>query len=242
MYLTAGAGDRTLSGASAATGDTLIGGAGNDTLTGGGGNTDVITLTAGGNDVVRFTAEADGGTTTADNITGFTTYTSSSSSSTAQTDYDRIVFLYGDVTDNAEGVFGDTDDVIFDETDDNEVAVGGYVALDADDYVEFSGVASGGSAIVADAVNVITGRGYDSLITAVSANAAAADDDGQAIVIFYNTAAQRAEMYYVSNIEEEGDADPATAGTLLAYFTDITLTGVSGLAKENFAIEATVAV
>jgi hypothetical protein len=230
LYLTAGAGDRTLSGASSATGDTLIGGAGNDTLTGGGGVIDTITLTAGGTDYVRFTADTDGGAA-ADNITGFTTYTSSSASSTAQTGYD--VFLF---THEAEGVFDAATDLIFAATDEvQEYTDGDVVTLVSTDYTEFAGAESAGEALVTNKVNIITGRGYASLDAVIEANLDEEDDEGQVIVGFFNSSTQRLEIYHVTDLGDEGSNNEA--GTLLAFSSEISLTGVSGLDYRNFAIQ-----
>jgi hypothetical protein len=230
LYLTAGAGDRTLSGASSATGDTLIGGAGNDTLTGGAGAIDTITLTSGGTDYVRFTADTDGGAA-ADNITGFTTYTTSSASSTAQTGYDVFLIMH-----EAEGVFDAATDLIFAATDEvQEYTDGDVVTLVSTDYTEFAGAESGGGDLVTDKVNIITSRSYASLDAAIDANMAEADDEGEAVVGFYNSGTQRFEIYHVTDLGDEDSNNEA--GTLLAFSSEISLTGVSGLDYRNFAIQ-----
>ncbi len=209
----------------------MIGGAGNDTLTGGAGVSDTITLTAGGTDYVRYTATTDGASSV-DNIVGFTTYTSSSASSTAQVGYD--VFLF---THEAEGVFDNAADVIFDATDgDEEYAEGDVITLSSSDYTEFSGAESGGEALVTDKVNIITSRGYANVADAIAANLDEEDDEGGAILGFYNTGTQRVEIYFAANFGDEGDAT-AQSTTLLAFNSDISLTGISGLSHQNFAIQ-----
>ena len=237
------------SGANSTTGggDTLIGGAGNDTITGGDGSPDVVTLTAGGTDSVRFTALGDGGDAV-DTISGFTTYTVSAASTAVLSGYDKIVFTYDA---EAEGVFAhDTtttaEGLAFDETDDTEAAIGAVVTLLSDDYTEITGLAPTSAAaatsglMAVGAINVIKSTGYASLISAVESNAEEEADEGTGIVIFYNTSSMATEMYYVSDFGVDGDED--AAGTLLATFSDVTLTGLGGFAADNFAIEYLVAV
>ena len=48
------------------------------------------------------------------------------------------------------------------------------------------------------------------------------------------------EMYYVSDFGDDGDEN--AAGTLLATFSDVTLTGLGGFSANNFAIEYLAAV
>ena len=237
------------SGANSTTGggDTLIGGAGNDTITGGDGSPDVVTLTAGGTDSVRFTSLGDGGDAV-DTISGFTTYTVSAASTAVVSGYDKIVFTYDA---EAEGVFAyDTsttaEGLAFDETDDTEAAIGAVVTLLSDDYTEITGLAPTSAAaatsglLAVGAVNVIKSTGYASLISAVESNAEEEADEGTGIVIFYNTSSMATEMYYVSDFGADGDED--AAGTLLATFSDVTLTGLGGFSADNFAIEYLAAV
>jgi hypothetical protein len=64
---------------------------------------------------------------------------------------------------------------------------------------------------------------------------AEADDEGEAVVGFYNSGTQRFEIYHVTDLGDEGSNNEA--GTLLAFSSEISLTGVSGLDYRNFAIQ-----
>ena len=246
-------------------GDTLTGGAGNDTIDGGGGFTNVIDLSYGGTDTVKITdqfiqfdaSEADfaGGlegaiagtlNVAADALTGFTTYTNGVTS-TVQTGYDKFAFQA--VTDDgnsedeeAELFLGDSALVLANtNTGDPTTTNGTYVALSSDDYTEFAGAVSGGDGFTVNKVNIITGRGYDSYELALAANDSdetASDEDGQAILGFYNSSTMRFELYY---IDDSGEITSSTArtdelGFLLAYSTEVTLTGVAGFASQNFSV------
>jgi trimeric autotransporter adhesin len=234
--------------ASTGGGDTLIGGAGNDTITGGAGNPDVITLTAGGTDSIRFTAGTDGGASV-DIVTGFTTYTSSGTSTAAQTGYDLFVFTAERATAEAE-VFDAATGILFGDTDPT-TTVGAVVALAAADYNEFAGSSSAaGTGLADDHVNVITGRGYSSFQEAIDFNGVAADNgedvtpetgtDFAMVVVFYNTSTARTEMWYTpdADADDEDSGFTVSNAVLLAYSTDITLTGIGGFSHQNFAVES----
>jgi len=238
LWLTGGAGNSTLDGASTATGDTLIGGAGNDVLDGGKGTkTDTITLTAGGSDTVKFASDGT------NNITGFTTYTSSGSSSSAQTGYDKIGFVVVDDGSSESEIFTTSGNLVF-AAEFADATATGLVATTSE-YTEFAGNSTAaGTGLAANKINVITGRGYDLIDTALDYNGVTdvADEstdalvDAAMIVVFYNTSAQRTEMYYVADADAGGDTTVESTSTLIGYFTDITLSGIGGFAKENFVL------
>ena len=201
-----------------------------------GTKTDNITLTAGGTDTVKYSSDGT------NNITGFTTYTNGVSSS-AQSGYDKIGFVVVDDGSEESEIFSTSGNLVF--AADIETATAAGLTTTSDEYVEFAGNSTAaGTGLVTNKINVITSRGYDLLDTALDYNGVSdseAGDDGlesaAMIVLFYNNASQRAEMYYVA----DADANDASGGvdstnTLIGYFTDITLTGIAGFAKENFVL------
>jgi Ca2+-binding RTX toxin-like protein len=252
LVLAAGTGYSSSSGG----GDTLIGGAGNDTITGGAGRGgDVITLTAGGVDRVRYTAAADGeindgdaedADESSDNITGFTTYTSSGSSTAAQTGYDIFVFTAEDSSDEAD-IFDAGTGIVLGDTAPTTTA-GTLVTLNEADYNEINGSSSAaGTGLADDHINVIKGRGYSSFEEAINYNGVDADDgedttgtDLAMVVVFYNTSTARTEMWYTpdADSDDEDSAFTIDNASLLAYSTDITLTGIGGFGYQNFAVES----
>jgi len=264
LELTGADGEYTSSGVDY--GDTLIGGAGNDTIDGGGGFTNLIDLSAGGSDTVVVTdqfiqfdaGEADfaGGlegaiagtlNVAADRLTSFTTYTNGTTS-TAQTGYDIIAFKA--VTDDdssedeeAELFLGDSGLILANtNTGDPTSTNGTFVVIGSDDYTEFAGALSGGDGFTANKVNIITTRGYDSYELALAANDTTegdSDEDAQAILGFYNTSTTRFELYYIDDSGEITSATTRTdeVGFLVAYSTEVTLAGVAGFAYQNFAIQ-----
>ncbi|NBO56074.1 MAG: hypothetical protein EBU84_16135, partial [Actinobacteria bacterium] len=217
-------------------------------ITGGDGNPDVITLTAGGTDSVRYTADGDGGDAV-DVITGFTTYTSSGTSTAAQSGYDKIVFLADGSGENAD-VFNVGSAVVFANTDATETTNGVVTTLASGDYTEFAGKSTAaGTGLADNKVNVITGRGYESIDAALDYNGvnsgtdadeeAGTLDDASMFVVFYNSASARTEMWYVADTDSAADDGVVTStSTLMAYFTDITLTGIGGFGYQNFAVES----
>jgi hypothetical protein len=239
LYITGGAGNSTLEGASTATGDTLIGGAGNDVLNGGKGTkTDTITLTAGGTDTIKYSSDGT------NNITGFTTYTNGVSSS-AQSGYDKIGFVVVDDTSSESEIFSTSGNLVF-ATEFADATAAGFT-ITAAEYNEFAGNSTAaGTGLAANKVNIITGRGYDLIETALDYNGVTDDASTDAndtllaaamIVGFYNTSAQRVEMYYVAATDADDNAGGiSSTSTLIGYYTDITLTGIAGFAKENFVL------
>lgn len=211
--------------------DTLIGGVGNDTITGHQG-ADVITLSAGGDDTVLIKIAAatnvtymDGG----DVITGFT------AAGTSTTSGFDVIALGVDTSQQlaiqqsgATVTYTAADYTIDFSNTTVSTTAGGSVTLSTSDYNEAAG---GALNFTTGKVNVVTTTGYTSAAAALSANSFATGEDG--ILVFYNIASQRAEMYRIGETNTGGDTNPDIA-ELLAAFSDITLAGVADLSAYNF--------
>lgn len=249
LYLSGGSGTDSLVGGDGA--DSILGGADTDTLTGGAGN-DVITGGAGsdtitggtGADRVVYTAGTEG----TDSIVGFTLR---GTATTAPADTDVIAFTAMDLTASAgtkAGLFDtngadDGGSEVWLQTTAASTTAGTVVALDSADYNEITGGVAGTDTGLADnKINVVKGRGYDSLDAALKGNGVdddgTTDIDGSFVIVFYNTATQSTEMHYVTVADGTGGDDGVltTTSTQLATFTDISLTGVADFGYENFAV------
>ncbi|MFM9818063.1 UNVERIFIED_CONTAM: hypothetical protein K0B97_09055 [Spiribacter pallidus] len=209
-------------------GDVITAGDGDDDITGLGGD-DEIDLTAGGSNDIFF-IEANEGT---DTITGFTTY---GDGSVADPAMDRIV-LSADSQGGAD---------VFDSGESNqELKFAGTSSLGSSDdittlveadYAEFEGVASGGSDIENDHVNVITSTGYEDVDAALDANGAD-NNTNEALIVFYNTTSEAVEVFYATEMDGNGSGSGvASTGSTLASLPDIEIAGLADFDHENFAI------
>ena len=125
---------------------------------------------------------------------------------------------------------------------------GTLVTLNEADYNEINGSSSAaGTGLADDHINVIKGRGYSSFEEAINYNGVDADDgedttgtDLAMVVVFYNTSTARTEMWYTpdADSDDEDSAFTIDNASLLAYSTDITLTGIGGFGYQNFAVES----
>jgi len=218
--------------------DKITGGAGDDFIAGGQG-TDTYTLTAGGSDTVIY--DASGVSTQVKKIVGFTLR---GTATAAAIGADTIRFEADDVLSDSLLFDGnatiDATDVAFAATDPTETA-GTVVALHTTDYSEVAG----GSAILDNHINVVTGSGYASLNKLLEATPQA--DDGEsddysteaAIVIFYNTSTQRAEMQHVTvmdTVTNNDDGVVTATATVIGYFEDIGLADMAGFDSTNFEV------
>ena len=218
--------------------DKITGGAGDDFI-GGAQGTDTYTLTAGGADTIIF--DQAGIATQTKKIVGFTTR---GTATAAAIGADTFRFEADDVSSDAllfdtNGAI-DAGDVAFAATDPTDT-LGAVVALHADDYSEVAG----GSEILDNHVNVVTGTGYASLNKLLEATPQA-DDGGiddysteSAIVLFYNTSTQRAEMQHVTvfdTVTNQNAGAVTATSTVLAYFEDIGLADMAGFDSTNFEV------
>jgi hypothetical protein len=218
--------------------DKITGGAGDDFI-GGGQGTDTYTLTAGGADTIIF--DNNGLSTQTKKIVGFTLR---GTATAAATGADTLRFEADDV--NSDSLLFDGNaidnagDVELQATDPTN-AVNTVVALHADDYSEVAG----GSAILDNHINVVTGSGYASLNKLLEATPQA-DDGGiddysteSAIVIFYNTSTQRAEMQHATSnttVTNQNAGAVTATSTVLGYFEDIGLADMAGFDSTNFEV------
>jgi hypothetical protein len=221
------------------TDDKLTGGAGDDFI-GGAQGTDTYTLTAGGADTIIY--DAAGVSTQTKKIVGFTTRGTATAAATGS---DTFRFETDDIAGAGTGTIFDTNgtanagDVNFIGTDPTETA-GTVVALASTDYSEVAG----GSQILDNHVNVVTGTGYatmNALLAATPQADDAGDDDmssESAIVIFYNTSTQRTEMQHVTVFDGSSNDDGVitSTSTVIGYFEDIGLADLAGFDSTNFEV------
>ena len=128
---------------------------------------------------------------------------------------------------------------MFADTDPTNTA-GTVVALATTDYSEVAG----GSQILDNHVNVVTGVGYANLNKLLEATPQADDGGGDdlstesAIVVFYNTSTQRVEIQRMTVADgASGDNGVVTStSTVIGYFSDLTLSDMPGFDSTNFEV------
>jgi len=221
------------------TDDKITGGAGDDFIAGGQG-TDTYTLSAGGADTIIY--DAAGEATQTKKIVGFTTR---GTATAAATGADTFRFEADDVPGASTSTIFDTNatadagDVNFTGTDPTDTA-DAVVALATTDYAEIAGKVTP----LDNHVNVVTGTGYASM-NALLASTPQADDAGgddmlaeSAIVIFYNTSAQRTEMHHLTVFDGASNDDGVITETtvVIGYFEDIGLNDLPGFDSTNFEV------
>ena len=214
--------------------DFLKGGAGNDVITGGDGD-----------DYLR----GDGGT---DTLTGgagtdvFAFHSSSNGSDTISDWSTSDVIVFGADEDPADDshIFDGSSTIKLPTTDPSSLTVdsdgnGGYVTVATTDYIE-GGVTS---VLTTDHVWVLTtAAGYASVTAALNAvdddGTGSVDDDIEGILVFYNSATSKVEMWDVQEAGTAANNYTDETATQLATFDNVAAADIAAsFAATNFGIE-----